>query len=55
MNSLSAFSKRPVFITTQRILVWLSVSVSVLLLCLPASRNSTWDVFGETFRTKAAE
>ncbi len=37
MNSLSAFSKRPVFNTTQRILVLLSVSVVMLVLCLPAS------------------
>jgi carboxypeptidase family protein/TonB-dependent receptor-like protein len=37
MNSLSAFSKRPVFSTSQRILVLLSVSVAMLVLCLPAS------------------
>jgi len=37
MKSLSVLSKRSVVITTQRILVWLGVGVSVLLLCLPAS------------------
>ena len=37
MKSLSVLSKRSVVITTQGILVWVGVSVSVLLLCLPAS------------------
>jgi hypothetical protein len=37
MKSLSVLSKRSAIFSTQRILVWLSVSVSVLLLCLPAS------------------
>jgi hypothetical protein len=37
MKSLSVLRKRSVVFTTQRILVWLGVSVSVLLLCLPAS------------------
>jgi hypothetical protein len=37
MKSLSVLSKRSVVIPTQRILVRLGVSVSVLLLCLPAS------------------
>jgi Carboxypeptidase regulatory-like domain len=37
MKSLSVLSKRSVVFSTQRILVWLGVSVSVLLLCLPAS------------------
>ena len=37
MNNLSGFSRRQAVLTTQRILVLLSVSVAVLLLCLPAS------------------
>jgi hypothetical protein len=37
MNSLSAFSDRPAFSTTQRMLVLLGVSLVMLLLCLPAS------------------
>jgi carboxypeptidase family protein/TonB-dependent receptor-like protein len=37
MNSLSAFSGRPVVITAQRMLMMLGVSVVVLLLCVPAS------------------
>jgi hypothetical protein len=37
MNSLSAFSKRPVVITAQRMLMMLGVSVGLLLFCLPAS------------------
>jgi hypothetical protein len=37
MKSLSVPPKRSAVLTTQRIPVWLGVSVSVLLLCLPAS------------------
>jgi hypothetical protein len=37
MKSLSVLSKRSAIFSTQRILVWLGVSVSVLLLCVPAS------------------
>ena len=37
MNNLSGFSRRQAVLTTQRILVLLSLSVAVLLLCLPAS------------------
>jgi hypothetical protein len=37
MKSLSVLRKRSVAFATQHILVWLGVSVSVLLLCLPAS------------------
>ena len=37
MNSLSALSNRSVVMTTRRILVWLGVGASVLLLSVPAS------------------
>ena len=37
MNNLSGFTKRQAVLTTQRILVLLSVTVAFLLFCLPAS------------------